>query len=78
MLLRGHVDNARVEEFRRKGGEAFVRTQALKAIELSKNRAGEIRKVLIERHSIDAEAHRHRRPRLGRARRPELGYEPPG
>jgi NitT/TauT family transport system substrate-binding protein len=53
VLLRGHVDNARVEEFRRTGGEAYVRTQALRAMELSKNRAGEIRKLLIERHTID-------------------------
>ena len=53
LLLRGHVDNARVEEFRRMGGEAYVRTQALKAMELSKNRAGEIRRLLIERYSID-------------------------
>jgi NitT/TauT family transport system substrate-binding protein len=42
MLLRGHVDNARVEDFRRQGGEAYVRTQALRAMELSKNRAAEI------------------------------------
>jgi NitT/TauT family transport system substrate-binding protein len=53
LLLRGHVDNARVEEFRKMGGEAYVRTQALRAMELSKNRAGEIRRLLIERHSID-------------------------
>ena len=54
MLLRGHVDNARVADFRRQGGEAFVRTQALKAMELSKNRAAEIRRVLVERHNLDA------------------------
>jgi NitT/TauT family transport system substrate-binding protein len=54
MLLRGHVDNARVAEFRNKGGEAYVRTQALRAMELSKNRAAEIRRLLIERYSIDA------------------------
>ena len=54
VLLRGHVDNARVEEFRRVGGEAYVRTQALRAMELSKNRAGEIRRMLIEKHSVDA------------------------
>ena len=53
LLLRGHVDNARVEEFRRMGGEAYVRTQALRAMELSKNRAGEIRRLLIERHHIE-------------------------
>ena len=53
LLLRGHVDNARVEEFRKMGGEAYVRTQALRAMELSKNRAAEIRRLLVERHAID-------------------------
>src|SRR4051812_36555187 len=53
LLLRGHVDNAKVEDFRKMGGEAYVRTQALRAMELSKNRAGEIRKLLIDRYSID-------------------------
>ena len=53
LLLRGHVDNARVEDFRKQGGEAYVRTQALRAMELSKNRAGEIRKLLIDRFTID-------------------------
>jgi NitT/TauT family transport system substrate-binding protein len=54
ILLRGHVDNAMVEQFRQKGGEAFVRTQALKAMELSKKRAAEIRQMLITRLSVDA------------------------
>ena len=54
MLLRGHVDNARVEDFRKQGGEAYVRQQALRAMELSKNRAAEIRKQLIDRYSVDA------------------------
>ncbi|MEO5897109.1 MAG: phosphate ABC transporter substrate-binding/OmpA family protein [Vicinamibacterales bacterium] len=54
MLLRGHVDNARVEDFRKQGGEAYVRQQALRAMELSKNRAGEIRRLLIERYTVDA------------------------
>jgi NitT/TauT family transport system substrate-binding protein len=54
LLLRGHVDNARIEEFRRKGGEAFVRSAALSAMDLSKRRAAEIRRLLIERHHIDA------------------------
>ncbi len=39
LLLRGHVDNALVDEFRKQGGEAYVRSQALRAMELSKNRA---------------------------------------
>jgi NitT/TauT family transport system substrate-binding protein len=53
LLLRGHVDNAKVEDFRKMGGEAYVRTQALRAMELSKNRAAEIRKLLIDRYTID-------------------------
>jgi NitT/TauT family transport system substrate-binding protein len=53
VLLRGHVDNAMVEEFRRKGGEELVRKMALKAIELSKNRAAEIKRHLLERHGVD-------------------------
>lgn len=54
VLLRGHVDNSKVEEFRKTGGEAYVRTMALRSIELSKNRAAEIKRVLIEKHSVDA------------------------
>ena len=53
VLLRGHVDNSKVEEFRKTGGEAYVRTMALRAIELSKNRAGEVKRLLIERHKIE-------------------------
>lgn len=54
LLLRGHVDNALVAKFREQGGEAYVRTQALRAMELSKNRAGEIRRLLIERYNISS------------------------
>lgn len=54
MLLRGHVDNAQVSAFREQGGEAYVKKQALRAIELSRNRAAEIRKLLIERFGVDA------------------------
>jgi NitT/TauT family transport system substrate-binding protein len=53
VLLRGHVDNAMVEEFRKKGGEQFVRQMALKAMELSKNRAAAVREQLINLHKID-------------------------
>lgn len=52
ILLRGHVDNALVEKFRQQGGDAFVRQMALKAMELSKSRANEIRRVLIEKLNI--------------------------
>jgi NitT/TauT family transport system substrate-binding protein len=54
MLLRGHVDNAQVPIFRQKGGEAYVRKMALSAMELSKNRASEIRRLLIEKYNVDA------------------------
>ena len=54
MLLRGHVDDANVPEFKRTGGEAYVRQMALKAMELSKNRAAEIRRLLIEKYNVDA------------------------
>jgi len=52
VLLRGHVDNSNVEEFRRVGGETYVRQQALRAIELSRNRAAEIRRLLVEQHRV--------------------------
>jgi NitT/TauT family transport system substrate-binding protein len=52
LLLRGHVDNALVAKFREQGGEAYVRTQALRAMELSKNRAAEIRRLLVERQGL--------------------------
>jgi NitT/TauT family transport system substrate-binding protein len=42
-----------VNEFRQKGGEALVRAQALRAIELSTRRAEEIKRVLVERHQVD-------------------------
>jgi NitT/TauT family transport system substrate-binding protein len=53
VLLRGHVDNAMVDEFRKKGGEQFVRQMALKAMELSKNRAAAVREQLLIQHKID-------------------------
>ncbi len=52
ILLRGHVDNALVDKFRQQGGDAFVRQMSLKAMELSKNRANEIRRVLIEKLNV--------------------------
>lgn len=53
ILLRGHVDNSLVEEFRRQGGEPFVRQMALKAMDLSKNRANEIKRLVVERNGAD-------------------------
>jgi NitT/TauT family transport system substrate-binding protein len=54
ILLRGHVDNAKVADFRQAGGEAYVRQQALKAMELSRKRAAEIKRLLIEKYGVDA------------------------
>jgi NitT/TauT family transport system substrate-binding protein len=55
VLLRGHVDNARVEEFRRMGGEQYVRQQALRAMALSRDRAAEIKRLLQEKYGVDAQ-----------------------
>lgn len=54
VLLRGHVDNSKVDEFRKTGGEAYVRTMALRAVELSKSRAAEIKRLLVEQFGVDA------------------------
>ena len=55
VLLRGHVDNARVPEFREQGGEQLVKSMALKAMELSRQRALAVSEALRERHKeIDA------------------------
>jgi NitT/TauT family transport system substrate-binding protein len=50
ILLRGHVDDAQKEIFRTQGGEALVRKMALKAMELSNQRADEVKKRLLEKY----------------------------
>jgi NitT/TauT family transport system substrate-binding protein len=50
VVLRGHVDNARMDEFRKSGGEELVRSMALQAMELSRQRAVAVRDALIARH----------------------------
>jgi NitT/TauT family transport system substrate-binding protein len=55
VLLRGHVDNARVKEFRDQGGEELVTSMALRAMELSRQRALAVSEALKEKHpEIDA------------------------
>jgi NitT/TauT family transport system substrate-binding protein len=55
VLLRGHVDNARVAEFREQGGEQLVKSMALKAMELSRQRALAVSEALRQRHKeVDA------------------------
>ena len=53
VLLRGHVDDSLVPEFRSKGGEAFVRQMALKAVELSRNRAAGVEAALASHQKVD-------------------------
>jgi NitT/TauT family transport system substrate-binding protein len=50
ILLRGHVDDAQKESFRKSGGESLVRKMALKAMELSNQRAEEVKKRLVEKY----------------------------
>jgi NitT/TauT family transport system substrate-binding protein len=55
VVLRGHVDNARVGEFEQQGGQALVRSMALKAMELSRQRAESVRDALLAKYpKIDA------------------------
>jgi NitT/TauT family transport system substrate-binding protein len=49
-VLRGHVDNARVGEFREQGGEQLVKSMALKAMELSRQRATSVSEALRDRY----------------------------
>ncbi|MEI6233877.1 MAG: phosphate ABC transporter substrate-binding/OmpA family protein [Planctomycetota bacterium] len=55
VLIRGHVDNTYIDEFRKTGGEEFVKKMALAAKELSKNRAKEIKRLVVERCNADPE-----------------------
>jgi len=50
VVLRGHVDGARVPEFRKEGGDELVRAMGMKALELSRQRAVAVREALVERH----------------------------
>jgi NitT/TauT family transport system substrate-binding protein len=47
VLLRGHVDDARQKEFRQAGGEQLVQSMALKAMELSRQRAIAVSDALL-------------------------------
>lgn len=50
VLLRGHVDDARVAEFRSQGGEQLVQSMALKAMQLSRDRAVAVADALAARY----------------------------
>lgn len=51
--LIGHAEPSLIEKYRREGGEALVRQIALTAMQLSKDRAAEVRRLLIEKYGID-------------------------
>jgi NitT/TauT family transport system substrate-binding protein len=51
VVLRGHVDNARIGEFRSSGGEQLVQSMALKAMELSRQRAMAVHDALLAKYS---------------------------
>ncbi len=55
VLLRGHVDNAQIEDFRKKGGESLVRRMALSAVQLSRDRANSVKGKLIKDYGITAD-----------------------
>jgi NitT/TauT family transport system substrate-binding protein len=50
VVMRGHVDNARINEFRQSGGEQLVQSMALKAMELSRQRAKAVHDALLAKY----------------------------
>ena len=50
VVLRGHVDNARINEFRESGGDQLVQSMALKAMELSRQRALAVSEALLNKY----------------------------
>jgi NitT/TauT family transport system substrate-binding protein len=55
VLLRGHVDNGQIEDFRKKGGDALVRRMGLSAVQLSRDRANAVKGKLMKDFGIGAE-----------------------
>ena len=55
VLLRGHVDNGQVDDFRKKGGDALVRRMGLSAVQLSRDRANAVKAKLIKDYGIAAD-----------------------
>jgi NitT/TauT family transport system substrate-binding protein len=53
VLLRGHVDDAMKQKFLEQGGEDFLRKMQMSAVQLSKDRAAEIKRLVVERHQVD-------------------------
>ncbi len=55
VLLRGHVDNGQVDDFRKKGGDALVRRMGLSAVQLSRDRANSVKAKLMKDYGIGAD-----------------------
>jgi len=55
VLLRGHVDNGQLEDFRKKGGDALVRRMGLSAVQLSRDRANAVKGKLMKDYNIGAD-----------------------
>ena len=53
ILLRGHVDPSNKQTFLQQGGQPYLQKKALEAIQLSKDRANEIKRLLGEREKVD-------------------------
>jgi NitT/TauT family transport system substrate-binding protein len=53
ILLRGHVDPSNKQTFLQQGGQSFLQKKALEAIQLSKDRANEIKRLLGEREKVE-------------------------
>jgi NitT/TauT family transport system substrate-binding protein len=53
VVLVGHAEPSLREKYRREGGEALVRKVALTAMQLSKDRAAEVGKLLCDKYQID-------------------------
>jgi NitT/TauT family transport system substrate-binding protein len=55
VLLRGHVDNGQIEDFRKQGGDGLVRRMALSAVQLSRDRANAVKAKLIKDYGVGAD-----------------------
>ena len=53
VLLRGHVDDTMKQKFVEMGGQDLLRKKTLESVQLSKDRAEEIRKHLIAQHALE-------------------------
>ena len=53
IILVGHVDDSRIPELRKTGGEELVQKVALEAVDLSKRRAAEVMNQLVAHEKAD-------------------------